>query len=228
MRNAPSCVTRWTLPHRQRGCTQSVAVSRPDGAEVAGAADTARVSTVDLIPAPAADAVVFRQHRLRVFATMTVVIASVWLLLRGVFMVVMAVVSGHPPDAIDVEVTAVGTVLVPLPAGLVAALSAGRRGGWVRASAAGLEFAATRQVQAFLPWPAVESISLRFRGPFTQLLVTPTHPDAATLASARGRAPRLRRRFGAPAGAYIVDVGMMTPWPLVLLAELNRRLATRG
>jgi hypothetical protein len=186
------------------------------------------VSAVDLIPAPAADAVTFRHHRLRVFATMTVAIASVWVPLRGVLMVVTAVVSGHPPDAIDVEVMVVGTVLVPLGGGLVTALSAGRRGGWVRASAAGLEFAATRQAPAFLPWPAVESIRLRFRGPFTQLLVTPTHSDAAAVAAVRGRAPRLHRRFGAPAGAYIVDVGMMTPRPPVLLAELNRRLATRG
>jgi hypothetical protein len=189
---------------------------------------TPRRSTVDLIPAPTADAVTFRHHRSRVFATMTMVIASVWLLAHGVPMVVTAVVSGHLPDAIDVEVAAVGTVLVPLIVGLVAALDAGRRGGWVRASAAGLEFAATRQVPAFLPWSAVRSVSLRFRGPFTQLLVTPTRPDAVTLGPTRGRAPRLRRRFGAHAAAYVVDVGVMTPRPPVLLAELNRRLAARG
>jgi hypothetical protein len=194
----------------------------------ARAAHTARVSTVDLIPAPAADAVAFRQRRSRVFATMTVVFASVWLLLRAVLMVVTVAVSGHLPDSIDVVVTAVGTVLGSLVVGSVAAVGAGRHGGWVRASAAGLEFAATRQVPAFLPWTAVESVSRRFRGPFTQLLVTPTHPDAATFASVRGRAPRLRRRFGAPAGAYLVDVGMMTPRPPILLAELKRWLVSRG
>ena len=193
---------------------------------MARAAHAARVSAVDLIPAPAADAVAFRQRRLRVFAMMTAVLASVSLLLNG-FSWVM---SGHRPDAFpaEVTVTAVFTVLQPMVAALLLTLIWGRRGGWVRASAAGLEFAATYQVPAFLPWPAVESIRLRFRGPFTQLLVTPTHPDAAALASVRGRAPRLHRRLGNPAGAYIVDVGMMTPRPRVLLAELNRRLATRG
>jgi hypothetical protein len=185
------------------------------------------VSAVDLIPAPAADAVAFRQQRFRLFATMTVVLAPVYLLLNGIPMVVM---SGHRPDVFqfEVTVTAVFTVLEPLAGGLVVALILGRRLGWVRASTAGLEFGGTGQAPAFLPWPAVESVGVRFRGPFTQLLVTPTHPDAAAVASVRGRAPRLRRRFGGPAGAYVVDVGLMTPRPLVLLAELNRRLATRG
>jgi hypothetical protein len=189
---------------------------------VAGVAHTAAVSTVDLIPAPGADAVTFRLHRARVFATMAVLIAAVWLLIRGVSLVVAAVRSGDAPDAIDVEVTVVGAVLVPVVVGLIAAFNAGRHGAWVRASAAGLEFAATRQAPAFLPWSAVQSVSLRFRGPFTQLLVTPTHPGAATVALVRGRAPRLHRR------AYLVDVGMMTPRPAVLLAEVHRRLAARG
>jgi hypothetical protein len=192
---------------------------------MARVAHTAPVSTVDLIPAPAADAVTFRQHRSRVFATMAVIIATVWLLGNGVSMVLRAVVSGHPPDMIDIEAAAVNAVLVPVASGLGIVLSAGRRLGWVRASAAGLEFAATRQVPAFLPWSAVQSVRLRFRGPFTQLVVTPTRPDAVTVAPMGGQAPRLRRRFGAPGPAFLVDVGMMTPQPLVLLAELNRRLA---
>jgi hypothetical protein len=140
---------------------------------------------------------------------------------------VTAVVAGQPPEAIDVEVAAVGAVLVPLVVGLVAVLGQGRRGAWIRVSAAGLEFAATRHVPAFLPWSAVQSVRLRLRGPFTQLLVTPTSPDAVALAPGRGRVPRLRR-FGAPAGAYVVEVGMMTPGPSALLAELHLRLAVRG
>ena len=179
--------------------------------EPARVAHTARVSTVDLIPAPATDSVTFRRHRSQVFITMTVIFASVWLLLRALLMVATAVVSGHLPDSIDVEVTAAGTVLGSLVVGSVAALTAGRHGGWgtgvgcrsgVRGntSGAGVPALDGRRVHQFA-----------FFRPSTQLLVTPTHPDAAAFATVRGRAPRLRRRFGAPAGAYLVDVGMMTP-----------------
>ena len=57
-------------------------------------------------------------------------------------------------------------------------------------------------------------------------MITPTSLEAASVADIPAQAPRVRRRSGAP--AFIVDVGMMTPGPAVLLAELDRRLTTHG
>ncbi|BEL05408.1 hypothetical protein Q0Z83_035990 [Actinoplanes sichuanensis] len=99
---------------------------------------------------------------------------------------------------------------------------AGRNLGWIRASAAGLEFAATRRRPVFLPWSAVRSVGLRFAGPWTELPVTPTSLNAAIVVAVPAWVPWVRRRSGA--AAFIVDVGLMTPGPSALLAELNRRL----
>jgi hypothetical protein len=189
---------------------------------------TAPVTPIDVIPAPAADAVAFRLRRSRLILAITLTLAPVMLLMHGVPLVTTAVRTGHPPDALDVEVAVASVATIPLVVGLMVALILGRHLPWVRASAAGLEFAATRQVPAFLPWSAVQSVRLRFSGLFTQLVITPTDPDALTRAPVQGRSPRLRRRFGTPAGAHLVDVGWMTPRPTDLLTELNRRLSERG
>jgi hypothetical protein len=62
--------------------------------------------------------------------------------------------------------------------------------GWVRISAAGVEFAATGRVPAFLPWPAVQFVSSRLRGPFTDLIGWPTRPDAVTVNPVGSPAPQ--------------------------------------
>ena len=189
-------------------------------------ADTSQVATVDLIPAPAGDAVTFRLRRSRLWLGSALIGAGIWLLIRGVLIVVGTVGLGFSLDAGDFVEAAVTAVLYGSVFGTGAVVGARKDPGWVRASTAGLEFAATRRVPVFLPWPAVQAVRLRFAGPFTELVITPTSLDAASVASVPALAPRVRRRSGAP--AFIVDVGMMTPGPSVLFAELNRRLTAHG
>ncbi|MBB4753055.1 hypothetical protein [Actinoplanes lobatus] len=186
------------------------------------AADTSLMATVDLIPAPAGDAVTFRLHRSRLWLGMALMLMPVILLVRGTFMV-LAATTGLPLDAWDFAEAVMGVLLPTIAGATGVTLGAGRNPGWVRASAAGLEFAATGRKPVFLPWSAVQSVGLRFTGPLTELLVTPTSLNAATVAALPTRAPRVRRRSGA--AAFIVDVGLMTPGPSALLAELNQRLA---
>ena len=71
-----------------------------------------------------------------------------------------------------------------------------------------------------MPWSAVASVALRHRGVFTELVVTPSSPDAVTVCPA-GRRPRMSR------DAYVVDVGLMSPGPAVLLEELHRRIPSK-
>jgi hypothetical protein len=52
--------------------------------------------------------------------------------------------------------------------------------------------------------------------------VIPAADHAATILPGPGRRPRVRRR-GAEI-AYLVDVGLMSPAPKTLLAELHRRI----
>ncbi len=155
----------------------------------------------------------FRVSRPRLWWGVALLVAPVMVLLRAGFMV-----AGAPAwDSTDL----LQAGLVAAAAGTGAVIGVGRPG-WVRVSAEGLEFAAPRHRGTFLPWAAVESARLRFTGPFTQLVVTPTRADAAFVAETSGRVARLRR------GAFVVEVGSMTPGPAALLAEVNRRLAPAG
>jgi len=55
--------------------------------------------------------------------------------------------------------------------------------------------------------------------------VTPTDMAAVTEMPGGGRRPRvLRRESGS---AFLIDVGMMSPGPQTLLAELHRRIPSR-
>jgi hypothetical protein len=174
------------------------------------------MATVDLIPAPAGDAVTFRLRRSRLWLRTAMILIPVFLLVRGIAISLSL-------EEWDFTETVIWVLLTAIAGATGAVLSAGRNLSWIRASAAGLELAATRRQPVFLPWPAVQSVGLRFTGPLTELLVTPTSLNAAAFAAVPAWAPRIRRRSGAP--AFIVDVGLMTPGPSVLLAELNRRLA---
>jgi hypothetical protein len=173
------------------------------------------MATVDLIPAPAGDAVTFRLRRSRLW----------WgtaLMLMPMFLLVDGTAVGLSLAAWDFTETVIVVLLTAIGGATGAVLRAGHHPGWIRASAAGLELAANGRQPVFLPWSAVQSVRLRFTGPLTELLVTPTSLNAATVAAVPAWAPRVRRRSGA--AAFIVDVGLMTPGPSALLAELNRRL----
>jgi hypothetical protein len=173
------------------------------------------MATIDFIPAPAGDAVTFRLRRSRLWLRMALMFIPVFLLVR-------VIAIGLSLDAWDFTETLIGVPLTAIAGATGALLGAGRNLGWIRASAAGLEFASTRRKPVFLPWSAVQSVRLRFTGPLTELLVTPTNLNAATVAAVPAWSPRIRRRSGTT--AFIVDVGLMTPGPSALLAELNRRL----
>ena len=187
--------------------------------------DNALMAIVDRIPAPAGDAVTFRLYPVRLWLGTALVFAPVWPLAHGLLAAVTAV-SGGSPHAGDPTEWAITVVVVAMAGGFGAVLGAGNNLAWVRASSAGLEFAATRCQPALLPWSEVRSVRLRLVGPLTELVVTPTSVDAANAAPVSARPPRLRWRAGAP--EFRVDVGMLTPGPAALLAELRRRLAEHG
>jgi hypothetical protein len=159
--------------------------------------------------------VIFRLLRWRLCLGVALLVAPAVLLIRGVAMVA-AVTVGASLDFGDY----VEAVLVALSTagagGLGAVIGAGSNPGWVRVSAAGLEFAASRHRATFVPAAAIASVRLRFAGPLTQLVVTPTTLEAVVCAPTAGRTPRLRR------GSFVIDVGLMTPRPAVLLNELTR------
>ena len=113
-------------------------------------------------------------------------------------------------------------LIVPVVLAAVILLLAWRRLGWLHSSMHGLDFAATGRKPVHLPWAGVAAVALRHRGPFTELVVTPVAEDFATVGAAAARRPRMRRRGGEV--SYLVDVGLMSPGPEVLLAELHRRL----
>ena len=105
-------------------------------------------------------------------------------------------------------------------------LAAWNRFGWLRTSVHTLEFAATGRKAISLPWSAVASVALRHRGAFTELVVTPDEPGRGHRACpGRARRPRMRHRGGEH--AFLVDVGLMSPGPETLLAELHRRIPAK-
>lgn len=172
------------------------------------------MTSIDPIPP-----VTFRTRRRRLWLGTSLAMAPVWLLV----VLATAVMTVRSFGRADVVEIALKVLLGPAAGGIGAVLGARGRLSWVRASAAGLEFAGTRRKPVFLPWSAVRSVRLRFAGPMTELVVTPTSIDAVTVAPMPGLAPRRRRRGDVP--EFLVDVGMMTPGPAALLDELNRRLA---
>jgi hypothetical protein len=159
--------------------------------------------------------VVFRVLRRRAVLTIALIMVPVVLLIRGLAMVGV-VAAGVSVDLSDVAEAVLVALLTGAAAGAGALIGAGRNPGWVRMSADGLEFAPARHRATLVPWAAVASGRLRFPGPFAQLVVTPSDPRAVFFAQTPGRIPRLRR------GAFVIDVGTMTPGPAALLAELNR------
>ena len=179
---------------------------------------------IDQVLGPADDTVTFFQPRAMVYVTMLWVIAAVWTVCLGLLLI-LRVMIGRPPAAGEVVPTLELALVVPVVLAALILLLAWRRFGWLHSSMRGLDFAATGRKSVHLPWAGVATVSLRHRGPFTELVVTPIAEDFATIGDAPGRRPRMRRRGGEV--AYLVDVGLMSPGPAVLIAELHRRLPTK-
>ncbi|MFI5935448.1 hypothetical protein [Actinoplanes sp. NPDC051494] len=170
------------------------------------------------------DATTFFQPRAEVFVTMLWVIALVWLVCRGLYLLVL-LAFGIRPTAGDIVTVAESLLVVPVVASGLIVLLAWNRFGWLKSSMRGLEFAATGRRGVHLPWSAIASVGLRRWGPFTELVITPTAMTEVTEIPGRGRRPRVMRRRSNP--AFLLDVGLMSPGPEVLLAELHRRIPSR-
>lgn len=179
---------------------------------------------IDQVLGPADDTVTFFQPRAMVYVTMLWVIAAVWTVCLCLLLLVRLAI-GHPPTAGDVVTAVELALIVPVVSAALILLAAWRRFGWLHSSMHGLDFAATGRKSVHLPWAGVATVTLRHWGPFRELVVTPVAEDFATIGDAPGRRPRMRRRGGEV--AYLVDVGLMSPGPDVLIAELHRRLPTK-
>ena len=179
---------------------------------------------IDQVLGPADDTVTFFQPRAMVYVTMLWVTAVVWVVCLGVHLLIRVAV-GDPPSAAGLVSYIEVALIVPVVFTAVILLLAWRRFGWLHSSMHGLDFAATGRKPVHLPWAGVAAVSLRHWGPFTELVVTPVAEDFATVGEGVGRRPRMRRRGGEV--SYLVDVGLMSPGPDVLLAELHRRLPTK-
>jgi hypothetical protein len=173
---------------------------------------------------PADDTTTFIQPRGMVFVTMLWVIALVWAVCRALYVLVLFA-FGIRPTAADIVTIAESLLIVPFVAACLVLLVAWNRLGWLHSSVHGLEFAATGRRAVALPWSAVASVGLRHAGPFTELVVIPSAPEAVTELPGPGRPPR--RRVRGTEIAYLVDVGLMSPGPRTLLAELHRRIPSK-
>jgi hypothetical protein len=190
--------------------------------KVGKTAHTATVASAEHpVLGPLDDTVTFFQPRGEVFVTMLWVIAAGWAVCRGVLVLIL-LAMGSPPVAADIPGLASSLLIVPLVATSVIVLAAWNSFGRLHSSMHGIEFAATGRKAIRLPWSAVAAVALRHRGPFTELVVTPSDPSLAEVLPGRGRRPRVRRRGNEI--AYLVDVGLMSPGPATLLAEIHRRI----
>ena len=170
------------------------------------------------------DATLFTQPRAEVFVTVLWVCAVVFFVCRGLSLLVQ-VLLGHPPTLSELVVVAETMLVVPPVVASVLMLLLWHRLGWLKSTVQGLEFAATGRRGVHLGWASVASVGLRRWGPFAELVVTPTDMAAVTELPGPGRRPRvLRRESGS---AFVIDVGMMSPGPRTLLAELHRRIPSR-
>jgi len=179
---------------------------------------------IDEVLGPADDTVTFFQPRAMVYVTMLWVVAASWIVCLALFTLVRLAL-GDAPAAGELVTYAELGLIVPVVVAAVVLLVVWRRLGWLHSSLHGLDFAATGRRPVHLPWSGVAHVGLRHRGPFAELVVTPVAPDFAVVGDGPGRPPRTRRQGSEI--AYVVDVGLMSPGPRVLLAELHRRLPSK-
>ena len=185
---------------------------------------TATVTSRPPVLGPPDDTVTFFQPRGLVFVTVLWVVAAAWLVCRGLYLLAL-LAAGIRPTAADIAGIAESLLVVPVVVACLVLLVAWRRLGRLHSSMYGLEFAATGRRAVRLPWSAVAGVALRHRGPFTELVVTPVAPGLAEEIPGPGRRPRTRVRGSEV--AYLVDVGLMSPGPDTLIAELHRRIPAK-
>jgi hypothetical protein len=173
---------------------------------------------------PGEDATTFFQPRAQVFVTMLWVCAAVFFVCRGLAVLVQ-VLLGDAPTIGELVGIAESLLVVPVVTASVVMLIVWNRLGWMKSSVYGLEFAATGRRGVHLRWASIASVGLRRWGPFTELVVTPTDMAAVTELPGSGRRPRVLHRESA--SAFLIDVGLMSPGPGTLLAELHRRIPSR-
>ncbi|MCM4077625.1 hypothetical protein [Paractinoplanes hotanensis] len=179
---------------------------------------------IDEVLGPDDDTVTFFQPRAMVFVTMLWVVAAVWITSLGLF-TLLRLAAGDTPTTGDLVLYVELALIVPVVVTALILLVVWNRLGWLHSSMRGLDFAATGRRPVHIPWAGVGEVALRYRGPFTELLITPVDDDFAEPLHGAGRPPRTRRRNGQV--VYLVDVGLMSPAPEVLLAELHRRLPAK-
>ncbi|WP_231956716.1 MULTISPECIES: hypothetical protein [unclassified Actinoplanes] len=181
-------------------------------------------SHVDQVLGPSDDTVSFIQPRAMFYVTVLWVVAAGWAALLLLFLLV-SVVFGERPGAAGIVVYIEVAMIVPVIVAAVVLLAVYRRLGWLHTSVHGIDFAATGRRAVHLPWSGIASVGLHGWGPFTELVVTPIGVDYARVLDGPGLAPRVRHRGGEM--SYVVDVGLMSPGPEVLLAELHRRIPSK-
>lgn len=178
------------------------------------------VAPAEPVIGPADDVTTFFQPRGMVFVTLLWVIAAGWTAALGITLGALWAFGVHPGPEHIVTI-AESLLLVPAVGAGVGVLAVWHRLGRLHSSVHGLEFAATGRKAVSIPWSAVAAVGLRRRGVFTELIVTPTTTDAVRVPPGPGRGPRRR------GDAYLVDIGLMSPGPEIVLAELHRRIPSK-
>ncbi|GGN66728.1 hypothetical protein GCM10010112_29440 [Actinoplanes lobatus] len=179
---------------------------------------------LDQVLGPTDDTVSFIQARGMFYVTALWVLAAAWLPLL-LIAIAVRMATGYRPSASDIVVFFEATLVVPAVVAAVLMLVVWRRLGWLHTSVHGIDFAATSRQPVHLPWSGIAAVALHGRGPFTELVISPISENYATRLPGKGGPPRVRRRGGE--FAYVIDVGLMSPGPEVLLAELHRRLPSK-
>ncbi|MEU4422343.1 hypothetical protein AB0F81_17085 [Actinoplanes sp. NPDC024001] len=179
---------------------------------------------VDQVLGPTDDTVSFMQARGMFYVTALWVLAACWVPMLGLTLLIK-MAAGYRPGAGDIVLYLEATLIVPAVVAGLALLLFWRRLGWLHTSVHGIDFAATGRRPVHLPWSGIGSVALHGWGPFTELVITPVAEDYATVLPGRGGPPRVRRR--GVEMAYVIDVGVMSPGPEVLLAELHRRVPSK-
>ncbi len=179
---------------------------------------------IDRVLGPDDDTVTFIQSRSMVYVTMLWVGAAVWVTTLGLLTLVRIALDDTPTVG-DMVLYVELALIVPVALAALILLAAWNRLGWLHSSMRGLDFAATGRRPVHIPWSGIHEVALRYRGPFTELIVTPVDADFVEPGDGPGRPPRTRKRDGKI--TYLVDVGLMSPAPEILLAELHHRLPSK-